>query len=180
MSRIGRLPIAVPADVTVTINGSSVTTKGPKGELSVVLVKGISAVLVEGELRVTAAHALEQSALWGLSRALLANMIEGVSKGFEKKLEIQGVGYRAQGQGKLITMAMGFSHPVKYPVPPDVTVTVEDAILTVSGPDKQRVGQVAAEIRSIRPVEPYKGKGIRYVGEHVRRKVGKRVTASSS
>lgn len=180
MSRIGRLPITVPTGVTVTVEGSSVSAKGTKGAQSVVLPEGISVVLENDQLQVSAKDPVMQSALWGLSRALLANLVTGVSEGFEKKLEIQGVGYRAQMQGKLLNLSMGFSHPVKFSVPDDVTVTAVEGILTISGSDRQRVGQIAAEIRSIKPVEPYKGKGIRYVGEHVRRKVGKRVAASSS
>jgi large subunit ribosomal protein L6 len=175
MSRIGKRPITVPAKVTVTIEGQTVTVKGPKGELSHTLPTKISAVL-DGETlnvnRVDDSRVARQ--LHGLSRTLVSNMVEGVSKGFERKLEIQGVGYRAAVQGRNLNLAMGYSHPVNIEPPPGITFAVEGTTnVTVSGIDKEVVGNTAAKIRAVRPPEPYKGKGIRYAGEVVRRKVGK-------
>lgn len=175
MSRIGKRPITIPAKVTVTINGQTVTVKGPKGELTRTLTDKVEMVL-DGETlnvnRVNDSRVARQ--LHGLSRTLVANMVEGVSKGFERKLEIQGVGYRAAVQGRNLNMAMGYSHPVNIEPPEGITFTVEGTTnVTVSGIDKEVVGNTAAKIRAVRPPEPYKGKGIRYAGEVVRRKVGK-------
>ena len=176
MSRIGRSPIPVPAGVTVDIKGQHVTVKGPKGELSHTVVEPISVVQAEGELRVARpTDRAPHRALHGLSRTLVANMVQGVSDGYQKRLELVGVGYRAQVKGNDLEIAAGFSHPVII-VPPD-GITFECPAPTqiiVSGIDKQLVGQVAADIRKVRPPEPYKGKGIKYDGEVVRRKVGKR------
>ncbi|MDH3227091.1 MAG: 50S ribosomal protein L6 [Thermoleophilia bacterium] len=176
MSRIGRAPIAVPDGVEVSIDGRSVAVKGPKGELSHTLADPITIEQADGELRLTRpTDRGPHRALHGLSRALLANMVAGVSTGFEKRLEIQGVGYRAQLKGKGIELSVGYSHAVQIEAPEGITFQVpEPTEIIVSGIDKQAVGQIAAEIRSVRPPEPYKGKGIRYLGESVRRKVGKR------
>ncbi len=175
MSRIGKLPIPVPGGVTVTVAGDRVTVKGPRGELARTLPAGISAQ-VDGSV-VTVRRAGDDArhkALHGLSRSLVANMVEGVEKGFEKVLEIQGVGYKAEATKTGLTLTVGFSHPVIYAAPQGVTLAVENnTVVRVSGPNKELVGQVAAELRAVRPPEPYKGKGIRYRGEHVRRKAGK-------
>jgi large subunit ribosomal protein L6 len=175
MSRIGKRPITVPAKVTVTIEGQTVTVKGPKGELSHTLPTKISAVLDGETLNVNRADESRVARqLHGLSRTLVSNMVEGVSKGFERKLEIQGVGYRAAVQGRNLNLAMGYSHPVNIEPPAGITFAVEGTTnVTVSGIDKEVVGNTAAKIRAVRPPEPYKGKGIRYAGEVVRRKVGK-------
>jgi large subunit ribosomal protein L6 len=175
MSRIGKRPITIPAKVTVTINGQEVIVKGPKGELSRVLPSEVL-VAQEGET-VTVTRRDESRAArqrHGLCRTLVANMVEGVSQGFTKKLEIQGVGYRAAVQGKNLNLNMGYSHPVLIEPPANIQFAVENNVnVTVTGIDKEVVGNVAAKIRSVRPPEPYKGKGIRYQGEAVRRKVGK-------
>jgi large subunit ribosomal protein L6 len=175
MSRIGKRPIPVPAKVTVTIEGQTVTVKGPKGDLSRTLPPEVE-ILLEGETvlvnRRNESRAARQR--HGLCRTLIANMVEGVSTGFSRKLEIQGVGYRAAVQGKILNLAMGFSHPVNIDPPEGITFLVEGTTnVTVSGIDKEIVGNTAARIRAVRPPEPYKGKGIRYAGEIVRRKVGK-------
>ena len=175
MSRIGKKPITVPKDVTVSVTGSKVAVKGPKGELSRALHPAVSAK-VDGDV-VTVSRAGDephQKALHGLSRTLVANMIEGVSKGYEKVLEIQGVGYKAEAKGNGLVLTVGLSHTVVYPAPAGIKFVVENAtVVKISGPSKEMVGQVAAELRSVRPPEPYKGKGIRYQGERVRRKAGK-------
>jgi large subunit ribosomal protein L6 len=175
MSRIGKRPIPVPAKVTVTIEGQTVTVKGPKGELSRTLPSEVE-VLQEGETVLVNRRNESRPARQrhGLCRTLVANMVEGVSQGFSKKLEIQGVGYRAAVQGKNLNLAMGYSHPVNIEPPEGITFAVEGTTnVTVMGIDKEVVGNTAARIRAVRPPEPYKGKGIRYAGEVVRRKVGK-------
>jgi large subunit ribosomal protein L6 len=176
MSRIGRMPISVPSDVEVTIRGSEVTVKGPKGELTRRFHPDISISLEDSQLVVTRPtdHRLHRS-LHGLTRALLANMVRGVHEGFRKELEIVGVGYRAQIEGDSLILSVGYSHPVQIVAPPGITIDVEKGYRTivVEGVDRELVGQVAAEIRAVRKPEPYKGKGIRYVGEYVRRKAGK-------
>ncbi len=176
MSRIGKMPIPVPPDVQVTIRGSEVTVQGPKGELSRTLPRDISVRLEDNQLIVTRPtdHRLHRS-LHGLTRALLANMVHGVREGFRKELEIQGVGYRAQLEDDKLVLSVGYSHPVEIVPPPGITLTVEKGYrnITVEGVDKELVGRVAAEIRGVRKPEPYKGKGIRYVGEYVRHKAGK-------
>jgi large subunit ribosomal protein L6 len=176
MSRIGRAPIAVPSGVTVDIAGQKVTVTGPKGTLEHTVVEPIRVAREEEELVVTRpTDRGPHRALHGLSRTLVANMVEGVTDGFERKLELVGVGYRAQMKGKDLEVAVGFSHPVVFNPPEGITFEVpEPTQIVVSGIDKQKVGQVASEIRRVRPPEPYKGKGIRYAGEEVRRKVGKR------
>ena len=175
MSRIGKRPIPVPDKVTVTIEGQTVTVKGPKGELSRTLPPEVE-ILQEGETILVNRRNESRPARQrhGLCRTLIANMVEGVSQGFIKKLEIQGVGYRAAVQGKILNLAMGYSHPVNIDPPEGISFLVEGTTnVTVSGIDKEVVGNTAARIRAVRPPEPYKGKGIRYAGEIVRRKVGK-------
>lgn len=176
MSRIGRAPIQIPDGVTVTVSGQNVTVKGPKGELSHSVVEPIRVAQEDGTIVVTRpTDRGTHRALHGLSRTLVANMVEGVSNGFERQLEIVGVGYRAQLKGSNLEMALGFSHPVTIPPPEGVSFEVPAPTqVVVRGIDKQVVGQIAAQIRGVRPPEPYKGKGVRYAGEQVRRKVGKR------
>jgi large subunit ribosomal protein L6 len=176
VSRIGKSPITIPSGVEASVSGSIVTVKGPKGQLTQELPAGISATVDDGVLTVDRADDERQSrALHGLSRSLVANMVTGVTEGFVKSLEIQGVGYRAQAKGKnAIELALGFSHPVKVEAPEGIEFDVpEPTRINVVGIDKQLVGQVAADIRDWRKPEPYKGKGIRYVGERVMRKAGK-------
>jgi large subunit ribosomal protein L6 len=177
MSRIGKAPVAIPPKVKVEIKGQAVSVEGPKGKLGFELPHRTSAKIEGTNLVVSrAGDDAEAKSLHGLSRALINNMIKGVSEGFVKKLEIQGVGFKAAVQGDKVNLSLGYSHPVNYPIPRQIKVTVEENTkLTIEGPDKQVVGQVAAEIRSFYPPEPYKGKGVRYVGEHVVRKEGKTV-----
>jgi large subunit ribosomal protein L6 len=176
MSRIGKMPIPVPSDVQVTIRGSEVAVKGPKGELSRTFHRDMSISLEDNRLIVTRPtdHRLHRS-LHGLTRALLANMVQGVHEGFSRKLEIHGVGYRAQKEGDKLILMVGYSHPVQILPPPGITIDIEKGYrnVVVQGVDKELVGRVAAEIRAVRKPEPYKGKGIRYEGEWVRRKAGK-------
>ena len=175
MSRIGNKPVELPEGVDVKVDGSAVTVKGSKGELNRSFNERIGFDIEKGIVEVTRPDDTRESrALHGLSRALLANMVAGVSDGFSKELEIQGVGYRAALKGKDIELLVGFSHPVVVTAPEGITFEVpEQTRIIVSGIDKEQVGQVAANIRKVRPPEPYKGKGIRYVGEYVRRKAGK-------
>ncbi len=175
MSRIGKMPVTVPSGVDIDIVGSNVTVKGSRGRLSREFTERVNFEVEDGVVTVARQDDTRESrALHGLSRALLANMVEGVSEGFTKVLEIQGVGYRASLKGSNIELLVGFSHPVDVTAPEGITFEVpEPTRIIVSGIDKEQVGQVAAEIRRIRPPEPYKGKGIRYAGEHVRRKAGK-------
>lgn len=175
MSRIGKRPIPVPQKVTITINGQHITVKGPKGELSRVLPDGVYAEQ-EGDTLVVKRRDESRMARerHGLGRTLVANMVEGVSKGFERRLEIQGVGYRAQVQGQNLVMNMGYSHPVQIEAPEGIQFVVENNTnVIVSGINKEEVGNTSAKVRAVRPPEPYKGKGIRYAGEVVRRKAGK-------
>lgn len=177
MSRIGNTPIEVPSGVQINLEGRKVSVSGPQGELALV-IPPILAVEIEGNLiRVKRkAETKRARSLHGLNARLLANMVEGVSKGFEKKLEVVGVGYRAQMEGKDLVMRLGFSHQVRYSPPEEVTISVEgNQVIVVSGPDRQKVGETAAQIRRFRPPEPYKGKGIRYQGEYIKRKTGKAV-----
>ncbi len=176
MSRIGRKPIAVPESVTVEVGPGRVSVKGPKGELDQSLSQDMKVEQAEGVVTVARpTDRGEHRALHGLTRSLIANMVEGVTEGFEKRLEIQGVGYRAQLKGKNLELALGYSHPVAVEAPEGIEFEVpQPTEIVVRGIDKQLVGQVAADIRKRRPPEPYKGKGIRYRGEHVARKVGKR------
>jgi large subunit ribosomal protein L6 len=177
MSRIGKLPVAVPPKVKVEIKGQKVMVEGPKGKLDFDLPSRTSAKLEGGQLLVSRqGDDAEAKALHGLSRALVNNMVKGVSEGFVKKLEIQGVGFKAAVLGNKVNLVLGYSHPINYLIPDQIKVTVEENTkLTIEGPSKQLVGQVAAEIRSYYPPEPYKGKGVRYAGEQVRRKEGKTV-----
>jgi large subunit ribosomal protein L6 len=175
MSRIGKMPVTVPQGVTATVNGSTVSVKGPKGELSRTLPADITIALEDGVLHVRRpSDEPRHKALHGLSRALVANMVEGVSKGFQRTLELQGVGYKAEAKPYGVNLIVGYSHQVKFEAPPGVKISVENnTVVKVEGADKEKVGQVAAEIRLVKPPEPYKGKGIRYQGEQVRRKAGK-------
>ena len=175
MSRIGKQPVAVPANVEVTIDGHNLTVKGPKGELHRSFNPMMTIAREGDEIIVSRPDdSREAKSLHGLTRTLIHNMVEGVTNGFSKTLEIQGVGYRAAKQGKNINFTLGFSHPVVMEPPAGITFDVpQPNKIVVSGSDKEKVGAVAAEIRNLRPPEPYKGKGIRYEGEHVRRKVGK-------
>ena len=175
MSRIGKSPIPLPEKVAVTLQGLSVTVKGPKGELSRTLPEGVSISQVENTIVVTPDSEKRKSReRHGLCRSLVANMVEGVSKGFTRRLEIVGVGSRAQVKGKTLVVNAGFSHPVEVVPPAGITFAVENNTnVIVSGPDKELVGNEAAKIRAIRPPEPYKGKGIKYQGEHIMRKAGK-------
>lgn len=177
MSRIGRQPIAIPPKVKVDIQGAHVVVEGPKGKLQMDLPDRTHVRVENGQILVARdGDDAEARARHGLSRALLNNMVRGVTEGYVKKLEIQGVGFKAAVQGQVVTLNLGFSHPVTYQVPPSVKVTVEENTkLTVEGPDKQLVGQVAADLRAFYPPEPYKGKGVRYVGERIIRKEGKTV-----
>lgn len=174
MSRIGKQPIPIPTGVTVTVDGRRVTVAGQKATLLFKTHAHIKASVVDGAIICEVIKKTkEASALWGTTRARLANMVTGVTQGFQKQLELQGVGYRAALKGKDLELSLGFSHPVKIKAPEQITFTVEKEIITIAGPDIVAVGQIAADIRKIRPPEPYKGKGVRYVGEQVRRKVGK-------
>jgi len=175
MSRIGKKPIPIPQKVSVVIDGSSVSVKGPKGELSRTLPQGVEIAEDNGSVVVTRSNeSLTSRQRHGLCRTLISNMIDGVSQGFEKKLEIQGVGYRAQVKGKDLILNVGYSNPVQIAPPEGIKLAVEsNTNVIVSGIDKEVVGNVAATIRAVRPPEPYKGKGIRYAGEMVRRKAGK-------
>ena len=175
MSRIGNNPIPLPSGVTVKVDGSTSVVKGPKGEHKQHIPEGLSYEDKDGVLTITRPDDSKTSkARHGLARALIANQGKGVTDGFLKQLEIQGVGYRAAVKGKVLDLQLQFSHPVEYPIPDDITISCPDAThIDVAGVDKQRVGQVAAEIRAYRKPEPYKGKGIRYVGEQVVRKAGK-------
>jgi large subunit ribosomal protein L6 len=177
MSRIGKQPIAIPAKVKVEVKGQKVHVEGPKGKLDWELPKRTS-LKVEGANIVVSRDGedAQARAMHGLSRALVNNMVKGVSDGFVKKLEIQGVGFKAAVQGKVVNLSLGYSHPINYTVPDQIKVTVEENTkLTIEGPDKHLVGKVASELRSYYPPEPYKGKGVRYAGEHVQRKEGKTV-----
>jgi large subunit ribosomal protein L6 len=176
MSRIGKKPVAVPQGVTANVEGQTVTAKGPKGELAVVLVEHVAAQLTDEGIKVEPRDDSKTArAMWGMSRTLVQNIVTGVTDGFEKRLEISGVGYRAQAQGRNLGLALGYSHDVNYAVPEGVQVaTPKPTEIVVSGIDKQKVGQVAAEIRRYRPPEPYKGKGVKYAGEFIFRKEGKK------
>jgi large subunit ribosomal protein L6 len=176
MSRVAKAPIAVVSGVNVTIAGSDVTIKGPKGSLSLVVHNDVEVAQEDGELTVKPRSESKGSwAMAGTMRALLNNMMVGASSGFEKRLQLVGVGYRAQAKGKTLSLSLGFSHPVDYPVPEGITIeTPSQTEIVVAGADKQRVGQVAAEIRAYRPPEPYKGKGVRYSDERILRKEAKK------
>ena len=174
MSRIGKLPITIPSGVTITVGDTDITVAGPKGSLTVAKQQNTTVEVKENQIIVTRKDDEAFSkANHGLQRTLLNNAVTGVTKGFEKKLEINGVGFRLSGGGRQIDMALGFSHPVKYNAPEGIELKTDKMEITVIGIDKQKVGQVAAEIRSLKKPEPYKGKGIKYVGEHIIRKAGK-------
>ena len=177
MSRIGEQPIPIPDGVTISVEDGRVAVNGALGALSLDLVSGIALQVADGRVDVTRASDTKRNrSLHGLTRSLVANMVEGVARGFSKSLEIQGVGFRAAVEGRQLSMALGFASDVQYEIPEGITVTVTGGTaLTVSGTDKQKVGNTAARIRSFFPAEPYKGKGVRYKDEHVRRKVGKTV-----
>ncbi len=176
MSRIGKKAIAVPSGITADIEGQTVKVKGPKGALQVVLHDDVAVKLEGGQIKVDPrAETKRARAQWGTSRTLIANLIAGVTKGFEERLEINGVGYRAAVQGKNLQIALGYSHDVIYPIPEGITIATPRPVeIVISGSDRQKVGQVAAEIRDYRPPEPYKGKGIKYASERIFRKEGKK------
>jgi large subunit ribosomal protein L6 len=177
MSRIGKLPVAIPPKVKVDVQGQKIFVEGPKGKLDFELPRRTAAKVDNGQVLVSRdGEDAQAKALHGLSRAIINNMVKGVSDGFVKKLEIQGVGFKAAVQGNNVSMTLGYSHPISYPIPNQIKVTVEENTkITIEGPDRQSVGQVAAELRAFYPPEPYKGKGVRYAGEHVKRKEGKTV-----
>ena len=176
MSRIGKKAVPVPSGVTASVEGQTVKMKGPKGALQYIVPDDIIVKMEQGAIKVDPREETKRArAMWGTSRTLVSNLVTGVTKGFESKLEITGVGYRAAVQGKNLQIQLGFSHDVVYPIPEGIAVaTPKPTEIVVSGIDKQRVGQVAAEIRAFRPPEPYKGKGVKYVGEFVFRKEGKK------
>lgn len=176
MSRIGKLPIKIPSQVQVQLDGPQVSVKGPKGELRQPLPAGIRAELGDGVVRLLRSEdSKERKALHGLARALLANAVRGVSEGFTRELEIEGVGFRAAVEGRNLVLNLGFSHAVRYPMPAGIDIKVDKQVrLVVSGADRQQVGQVSAEIRGLRPPDVYKGKGVRYAGEVIKKKVGKK------
>lgn len=174
MSRIGKLPVTIPDGVTITVDDNAIVVKGPKGELSTPILSHVSVKVEDGNVVVARANDEKISkSQHGLVRSLINNMVVGVSKGFEKKLEVNGVGFRINGGGQSLEMQLGFSHPVKYQAPEGVNLTVDKMKITVSGIDKQQVGQIAAEIRALKKPEPYKGKGIKYADEVILRKAGK-------
>ncbi|MBI2551035.1 50S ribosomal protein L6 [Candidatus Uhrbacteria bacterium] len=179
MSRIGKQPISLPSGVTCTIDGTSVSVKGPKGELKQAFHSAVRVLLesIDGTesivLSVAHPEQVDERSVWGTTRAILSNMVEGVTKGFEKKLEVIGVGFRAQVSGNKLTLEVGYSHPVVFLVPEGIKATVADQIITLSGFDAQLIGETAAQIRAIRKPEPYNGTGIKYVDEVIRRKAGK-------
>ena len=176
MSRIGKKPVLVPAGVTASVEGQTVKVKGPKGALQFVVPDEITVKMESGAIKVDPRSETKRArSMWGTSRTLVSNLMTGVTKGFEDKLEINGVGYRAAVQGKNLQLALGYSHDVVYPVPEGIAIaTPKPTEIMISGIDKQKVGQVAAEIRSYRPPEPYKGKGVRYSDEFIFRKEGKK------
>lgn len=174
MSRIGKLPIQIPQGVTITVDSGLVKVQGPKGNLEQFITPYVTVKVDDGELTVTRADDSKPAkSEHGLMRSLLSNMVVGVTQGFEKKLEVSGVGFRVNGGGQNLEMALGFSHPVKYKAPEGINLTVNKMEITVAGIDKQKVGQVAAEIRALKKPEPYKGKGIKYADETILRKAGK-------
>jgi large subunit ribosomal protein L6 len=179
MSKIGKKPVEIKPGVNISITEQTVAVSGPKGQLSFVVPEGIKAEVVDGQIIVTQVkkNEVETNALFGLTRAILNNLVKGVSDGFEKKLELSGVGYRAQAAGNVLTLSVGYSHQVIIKADQGITFTVAENIITVSGSDKVMVGDIAAKVRAVRPPEPYKGKGIKYVGERIRRKAGKAAKA---
>ncbi len=182
MSRIGKKPIVIPAGVEVRMAGELIVVKGPKGELTQNGHPQVKVVVEGSEVNVTVNNPedLRQRALWGLYGRLVANMVEGVTKGYEKKLEVNGVGFKVSASGNTLTLDVGFSHDVKFEAPKDVKIAVDKNVITVTGADKQRVGEIASQIRRIKKPEPYKGKGIKYVEEVIRRKAGKAAKTGSA
>jgi len=179
MSRVGKKPILIPERVEIKIERQKIIVKGPKGELSKEIRPEIKVETREGKIFVSPQKETKKTkALWGLTRALLANMIKGVTEGFEKKLEIEGIGFRASVEGEDLVLYVGFTHPIRIKALEGIKFSVEKNIITVSGADLEKVSQIAAKIRKVKPPEPYKGKGIRYVGEVVRRKVGKKAVTT--
>ena len=176
MSRIGKKPVSVPPGVTASVDGQKVSVKGPKGELAFIATDDVEVSMEDGLIKVEPTGDTKQArSAWGMSRTMVSNLIEGVTKGFERNLEINGVGYRAAVQGKTLQLSLGFSHEVNYPIPEGIDIkTPKPTEIVVSGIDKQRVGQVAAEIRDYRRPEPYKGKGVKYAEETIFRKEGKK------
>jgi large subunit ribosomal protein L6 len=176
MSRIGKKAVPVPAGVTATVDGQTVKMKGPKGSLQFVVPDDLIVKMEKGSIKVDPRNETKRAlSMWGTSRTLVSNLVTGVTKGYETRLEITGVGYRAAVQGKNLQIALGFSHDVVFPIPEGITIAAaKPTEIVVSGIDKQKVGQVAAEIRGFRPPEPYKGKGVKYAGEYIFRKEGKK------
>lgn len=182
MSRVGKKPLAIPSGVDIKIDAGTVRVKGPKGELTFVTNPRVT-VTAEGGSVVVAVkdeNYVKDRALWGLTRRLVENMIIGVTKGFQKQLEVNGIGYKVSIQGKILKLDVGFSHDVDFPIPEGLTVTVEKNVITIAGIDKQQVGEIASQIRRIRKPEPYKGKGIKYMDEVIVRKAGKAAKAGSA
>jgi large subunit ribosomal protein L6 len=176
MSRVGKKPVAIPSGVTASVEGQTVKVKGPKGAMQLVLHDDVAAKVETGGVKVDPRNETKRArAMWGTYRSLVANLVEGVTKGYEKKLEITGVGYRAALQGKNLQLQLGYAHDIVYPIPEGITITVPKVTeVVVTGIDAQKVGQVAAEIRNFRKPEPYKGKGVKYAGEFIFRKEGKK------
>jgi large subunit ribosomal protein L6 len=176
MSRIGKKAVAIPSGVTANVAGKTISVKGPKGTLQLMLHDDVAVKMEGGAVQIDPANDSKRArAMWGMTRALLANVVAGVTKGFERRLEITGVGYRAAVQGKNLQLQLGYSHEIVYPIPEGIAIaTPRPTEIVVTGIDKQKVGQVAAEIRDFRPPEPYKGKGIKYAGEYIFRKEGKK------
>jgi large subunit ribosomal protein L6 len=176
MSRVGKKPVPVPSGVTANVNGQNVAVKGAKGELSFVVPEEVIVAMDGGAIKVDPRDESKRArAMWGMSRAMINNLVAGVSKGFERKLEITGVGYKAAVVGKNVQLSLGYSHDVHYPIPAGVAITTpKPTEIAISGIDKRQIGQIAAEIRALRPPEPYKGKGVKYAGEFIFRKEGKK------
>ncbi|MCI0599403.1 MAG: 50S ribosomal protein L6 [Beijerinckiaceae bacterium] len=176
MSRIGKKPVTIPAGLTAKVEGQSITVKGGKGELSYTAPGHVSVELTNGQIAVAPRHDSKQArAMWGMTRAMVNNLVAGVSKGFDRKLEINGVGYKAAVTGKNLRLSLGYSHEISFPIPAGITIVTPKATeVVISGIDKRQVGQTAAEIRALRPPEPYKGKGIKYADEFIFRKEGKK------
>jgi len=176
MSRIGKYPVPLPKGVTAQVTNGTVAVKGPKGELKLKLVPEVTADVKEGSIAIAPREQTDRArAMWGMQRTLVSNLVKGVTEGYTEKLEVSGVGYRAAVQGKNLNLQLGFSHDVNHPIPAGIQIVCEKpTMITITGIDKQLVGQVASEIRSYRPPEPYKGKGVKYAGERIRRKEGKK------
>jgi len=181
MSRIGKKPILIPEGVEVQISGQNIVISGPKGELKRKVLPEVKPELKDGKIFLSILQETKKAkSFWGLERSLLQNMVTGVSQGFEKQLEIRGIGYRARVEEKNLILEVGFSHPVEIKTPEDIQFSVKENIITVSGADKEKVGQFAAKIRRVRPPDPYKGKGIRYLGEEIKLKPGKKAVGTGT